>query len=214
MSLLWEEIRKSCPRYVERGGGIVPLCLDLEHPEVLENTLKAFVAEKGISISGFVHCAGDVTCLPLRSLKSKDFERSLKVSIVSAAMIFKVLASKIINGDSLKKVVFISSVSSEFGVKGFTAYSASKSALDGFMRSAAVEYEGKVQVNSILPGAINTTNFDISKIPKDEPYNRETGQPSDIANAVVFLMSDKSRWISGQQIVIDGGRSINITQKE
>ena len=103
------------------------------------------------------------------------------------------------------------------GAKAFNVYSASKAALDALMRSLAVELAPNVRLNSVLPGAIQTRMTDhifkdaelLNRMTKDYPLG--VGYPSDIFEMVRFLISDESRWITGQQFVVDGGRSINIS---
>ena len=85
------------------------------------------------------------------------------------------------------------------------------------MKALAVELAPGIRVNSILPGGIRTHMTTeifndpdmVAKFNRDYPLG--IGEPSDITNMVEFLMSDKSRWITGQQLVVDGGRTSNIT---
>jgi NAD(P)-dependent dehydrogenase (short-subunit alcohol dehydrogenase family) len=106
-----------------------------------------------------------------------------------------------------------------FGVRGHSLYCASKAALDGLMRALAVELAPETRVNSILPGALDTS---MSASALSDPqvaaslkanYPLGIGKPEDIANAVQFLMSDEARWLTGQEIVIDGGRTVNFSLK-
>jgi NAD(P)-dependent dehydrogenase (short-subunit alcohol dehydrogenase family) len=87
------------------------------------------------------------------------------------------------------------------------------------MKSLSVELAPQVRVNSILPGAVRTPMAEYAlkdpiiaeKLTGDYPLG--LGEPHDIANLVEFLLSEKSRWITGQQLVIDGGRTANMSQK-
>ena len=141
----------------------------------------------------------------------------MAVNFHSAAEIIRLLLMKPINNRQLKNIVFISSIASKFGAKGFNHYSASKGALDALMRSLAVELAPEIRVNSILPGGIRTertesmfTNPELEGR-LDANYPLGLGLPTDIASCVEFLLSDHSRWITGQQLVIDGGRTSNIS---
>ena len=113
--------------------------------------------------------------------------------------------------------VLISSNISNFGAKAHSAYGASKAAIDGLMRSLAIELAPNVRINSVLPGGIKTALTarifeDKELIRKMElSYPLGLGCTNDIANAVEFLLSNRSRWITGQQITVDGGRTINLT---
>ncbi len=190
---------------------------DLQKYEDLELLLVNFINEQNILISGFVHCAGYMSMLPAKMISVDIILKTFSTNLFSAAMIVKILLKRNVNKDALKNIIFISSNISNFGAKAFSLYSASKAGIDGLMRSLAVELAPKIRVNSILPGAIHTqmtadifqdkekTEMMLSSYPLGEGY------PEDISNMVEFLISEKSKWISGQQFTVDGGRSINIS---
>jgi NAD(P)-dependent dehydrogenase (short-subunit alcohol dehydrogenase family) len=137
--------------------------------------------------------------------------------VLAAMEITRVLMRKNVNHKSLESIVFISSIASQFGAKGFTAYCASKAGLDGLMKALAVELGPEVRVNSVLPGGVRTPMTDAmfddpataERLTRDYPLG--IGLPSDISDAVAFLMSAQARWITGHQLVVDGGRSANIS---
>ena len=190
---------------------------DLQQFEELETILSKFIIEQNILISGFVHCAGYMNMVPTKMTSADKILKTFSTNLFSAAMIVKVLLQRNINSGSLKNIIFISSNISNFGAKAFSLYSASKAGLDGLMRSMAVELAPKIRVNSILPGAIHTpmTNEIFQDKEKIEVmlsnYPLGQGYPEDISNIVDFLISEKSKWITGQQFTVDGGRSINIS---
>ena len=190
---------------------------DLSDVNSIEESLAQFLSENNCTVCGFVHSAGYMKQLPLKVLSVNAFQQSFNVNVVSAAMIVKVLMKRKINQGALKSIVLISSNVSNFGVKAFGAYAASKSAVDGLMRCLAVELAPVVRVNSVLPGGVRTTmtehiyqNEEIAD-KEEATYPLGPGKPSDIAGAVKFLLSDDARWITGQQLFVDGGRTINIT---
>ena len=190
---------------------------DLGRVDELSDSFTSFVLDKGLKLSSFVHCAGVSRLLPVRSTKLGDLRDTFSTNVFAPFLIVQALASRRINGDALKSVVFISSNISNRGSKAFAAYGASKSGLDGLMRSLAVELAPKVRVNSVLPGAVRTrmtesifANEEVVERMKAR-YPLGLGQPEDIADAVAFLLSDKASWVTGQQIVVDGGATIDIT---
>jgi NAD(P)-dependent dehydrogenase (short-subunit alcohol dehydrogenase family) len=192
---------------------------DLKDVTGIEQSLKAFIDEHKVSVSHFIHCAGYLKMLPLRSISSESIEETMHVNFTSAVFIIKTLISKKANGSAFENIVFISSTASIMGAKAFNVYSASKGALDSLMRSLAVELAPRIRANSILPGAIKTKmtgniyeNEELLKNMMNE-YPLGLGEPDDIFEMVDFLISDKSKWITGQQFVVDGGRSINITSQ-
>jgi NAD(P)-dependent dehydrogenase (short-subunit alcohol dehydrogenase family) len=155
--------------------------------------------------------------LPAKMTSVDLIIKTFSTNLFSAAMIVKILLKRNVNSDALKNIIFISSNISNFGAKAFSLYSASKSGIDGLMRSLAVELAPKIRVNSILPGAIHTQmTADIFRDKEKSDimlssYPLGEGYPEDISNMVDFLISEKSKWISGQQFTVDGGRSINIS---
>ncbi len=91
-------------------------------------------------------------------------------------------------------------------------YSASKGALDSFARSMAYELAPRVRVNTVLPGGIVTRGTQSLangvNVPKDESgYLLGEGKVQDIANMIVFLLSEQARWITGQNFTVDGGKT-------
>ena len=190
---------------------------DLQQYEDLEAVLGKFITERNIEVTGFVHCAGFMNMLPAKMTSVAAIQKTFSTNLFSAAMIVKVLLQRKVNAGALKNVVFISSNISNFGAKAFSLYSASKAGIDGLMRSLAVELAPAVRVNSVLPGAIHTPMttaiFQNEEKAKSmlSTYPLGEGFPEDISNMVEFLLSDKSKWITGQQFTIDGGRTIDIS---
>lgn len=190
---------------------------DLNYTNEIEGALSQFIEDENINVVGFVHCAGYMILAPLKVQKTQIIETTININIISASIITKVLTSNKYNRSSLKSVVFISSNLSNMGAKAMSAYGASKGALDTLMKCLAVELAPKVRLNSILPGAILTEMtqniFGNEETLKRmyQAYPLGLGEPLDICYMAEFLISEKSKWITGQQIIVDGGRSINIS---
>lgn len=191
--------------------------LDLADLDSLEKNIALFIAENQITIQKFVHCAGFMKMVPLKLVSQDLMLETFKTNVFSANTIIKLLTNKKANNSALNSVVLISSNISNRGAKAMSTYGASKAALDGLMRSLAVELAPKVRVNSVLPGAVITEmtksifeNEEVSQRMSAQ-YPLGIGLPNDIAKAVSFLVSEHARWITGQQLTVDGGRSINIT---
>ena len=190
---------------------------DLNNIQDIEISLSSFIVENDIEIISFVHCAGSMKIIPLKMVKHEDIDRTFTINVYSAALIIKLLSGRKINKTALRSVVLISSNISNFGAKAFSIYGASKAALDGLMRNLAIELAPVVRVNSVLPGAIQT-EMTKSIFENEEVLNRiiatyplGVGNKKDIYDVVEFLLSEKARWITGQQFTVDGGRTINIT---
>lgn len=190
---------------------------DLNNLEHLEATLIQFLKGNPVKINKFVHCAGVLKMVPIKIVSAKILIESFTTNIFSAALLVRLLVDRNLNNSKLDAAVFISSNISNRGAKAMSVYGATKSALDGLMRSLAVELAPKVRVNSILPGAILSKMT--QEIFSDEEkvarminqYPLGLGHPADIASAVEFILSDDAKWITGEQLTIDGGRSINVS---
>ncbi len=192
---------------------------DLEDIDHIEEELSVLIKKEEIVVSGFVHCAGIMKMVPLRSVNVDSLSNTYSVNVFAPALITKTLTARKNNGRNLKTVVFISSNISNRGAAAFSMYGSSKAALDGLMRNLAVELAPNVRVNSILPGGMITemTKEIFSDEGKKSEFERNyplgIGTPAEIADVVEFLLSDHSRWMTGQQITVDGGRTINITER-
>ena len=190
---------------------------DLRDVDRIEASLEPLLRGNQLAIEGFVHSAGTLKIQPLRLLDRGSAQEIIDVNFMAALEILRLLVRQKINGKHLRGVVFISSTASRFGARGFSAYCASKGALDAFMRAAAVELAPRVRVNSVLPGATRSamTAAMLSDTElrdrMESDYPLGIGDPDDVAWAVEFLLSDKARWITGQEFVVDGGRTVNIT---
>lgn len=190
---------------------------DLSNVGGLEDELSLFIKDNNIEISEYVHSAGFMKMVPLKMMTIETINTTFATNIISAALIIKVLINRRINNEALKSVVLISSNISNFGAKAFSVYGASKAALDGLMRGLAVELAPKVRINSVLPGAVRTEMTESIFADKEtlkrleSTYPLGLGEENDIYQVVDFLLSEKARWITGQQFTVDGGRTINIT---
>lgn len=201
----------------DKGSKIKIFNRDIGELDNLEADLANFIKENELEITHFVHCAGFMKMLPLKVVSTESLEKTFSINVFSAMILIKTLNSKRHNNSALKNVVLVSSNISNFGAKSFSVYSASKAALDGMMRSLAIELGPTVRINSVLPGAVET------EMTKDIFANEELitrmrqtyplglGDAQNITDAIAFLMSNKSAWMTGQQITVDGGRTINIS---
>lgn len=167
------------------------------------------------NLDGLVLNAGILKTIPVKNISSLAIEEVFSTNIISSIhLIQKLLKYKKINKGA--SIVFISSISS-FSVKiGNSLYSATKGAINSFMRVLALELANqKINVNSIQPGFIKTRALD-SGIITDEQLERHfkiyplgIGKPSDIAYACIYLLSDAAEWVTGSVFTIDGGVTIN-----
>ncbi len=175
------------------------------------------IAKEYGKLSGIVHSAGAIEILPLKAITEKNIDNIHSLNFKSSVMLAKGFANKKNNIGSNSSILFLSSIASLLGYKGLLSYATSKGAINSLTKSLAVELApSKIRVNAISPGHINTELFNQNK----ELYSKEflneldtmypfgLGIPEDVANLTIFLLSDKSKWITGQNIVIDGGRTL------
>lgn len=188
---------------------------DLSDVAGIKESLTAFIKERDLKIGGFVHSAGMAPLTSLNRLSVEDMYEVMNVNFLSAAEILKTLTIKRLNGKNLKSVVFVSSICSVRGSRGNSFYSATKGALDALARSMSEELAPNTRINVINPGLVLTkmaTKFDHNRelLAKSLEFGYlmgRLGQPEDVANMAEFLMSEKASWITGQNFIVDGGKS-------
>ena len=181
---------------------------DLAKIEKISDSLSLLLRDEDIHVEGFIHSAGIAPIVPLHMITMEEMMEIMNINFFSAAMILKVLASKKTNGTALRNVVFVSSISSKWGARGMSLYTASKGALDSFARSIAFELSPRVRVNTVLPGGIAVRENDClsEKADRKSGYLLGEGKVEDIATVIEFFLSDSARWVTGQNFVVDGGR--------
>lgn len=195
------------------SGMVIPdrhktLALDFSDVENAKKILKGYLVSDDVAVGYAVFAAGFFSVKPLRMIDYGFLKMNFDIALFSIFEIVQLLSSKKVNSDNLKSVVMISSVSAIMGTKGYCVYSAVKAAMIGLMKSMAAELSPKTRVNALLPGGIKTrtTSFLFESMGEGNPrYLLGNGTPSDIADMVNFLVSDKSRWITGQEFIVDGG---------
>jgi NAD(P)-dependent dehydrogenase (short-subunit alcohol dehydrogenase family) len=167
-------------------------------------------------LDGVVLCAGKGLTLPLQFATREKFNDIFEINFFAPVELLRLLfTKKLLNKQA--SVVFVSSIGGNGSYNlGNGIYGASKSALNSIMKYAAREFaQRKIRVNSICPGMTETpfihrgtlTDDDFSNDMDKYPLKRY-GTPSDIANGILFLLSDASSWMTGQSLVIDGGYTL------
>lgn len=178
-----------------------------------EEQIKAIIAQMD-AVDGAVFCAGINDYVPLKFVKQEKLERIFQTNYFSQVILTQMLAKKkLINKNA--SLVYISSLSSVLGVAGTLLYASSKAALNSAVRVIAAELAPQgIRANAICPGIVRTemlsgTNIDEDTFTKQAvDYPLGLGTPEDVGNAVLYHLSDGSRWLTGNCMVIDGGYSL------
>ena len=180
--------------------------------EVKELFLKTIKEFGGLDI--LVNNAGIFPFISFKDMKEADWDKVINVNLKSVFLCSRE-AAKIMPEQG--RIISISSVASFIGFEGLVHYCASKGGINAMIRALALELAAKkITVNAVAPGAIDTPGASQPDQPRTaaEAVRKQTiamiplsrmGKPEDIANAVVFLASDKSDYITGQTIIVDGG---------
>ena len=163
------------------------------------------------SIDGIVYFPGSINLKPFKRLSMDEFKKDYDINVLGLLNILKFYQSKLTIDAS---VVFISSVAASVGMPFHSSISMCKSSLEALARSLAAEWAPKVRVNCVAPSLVNTKlseRFFRNEKQQEQMNSRhplnKTGNPEDISNAIEFLLSKKSSWVTGQILNIDGGIS-------
>ena len=187
------------------------LVADLTDQTDLENLVAALPP-----LDGAVLCAGNSTTLPLQFGTREKFDDMFDVNFFAPVELMRLIYKKKVLQKGASVVLLASIGGTHSFMPGNGVYGASKAALNSVMKYAAREYASrKIRVNSICPGMVDTplihrgtiTEEQLAEDAKRYPLGRY-GKPEDIANGAIYLLSDASSWLTGHDLVIDGGFSI------
>ncbi len=190
------------------------ICLvDLTEYDRVEDILKHTVNKAG-RFDGLINCAGISTTLPLNAISPNKMEHFFQTNVIGAINLTKQIVKSSHFSEAGGSIIFISSVMGVAGENGKTLYSMTKGALISAVRSMAIELaKRKIRVNAISPGVVETpmsksaiysrSEESLNQIKSLHPLG--LGQPEDVADTCVFLLSEASRWITGTNLIVDGG---------
>lgn len=170
-----------------------------------------FLPEK---IDGVAYCPGTINLRPFARIKPEQFVNDFNIQVVGAVKVIQALMPRLKKAEAASIVMF-STVAVQSGFNFHSLVSASKGAVEGLARSLAAEFAPTIRVNCVAPSITDTPlasgllNSDEKREAnaKRHPMKR-VGSVSDIAEMAAFLLSDKSGWITGQVIGVDGGMSV------
>lgn len=188
---------------------------DITKYQELESIIKDAVSKIG-KILGFIDSAGIEMTLPLKMMKPEYYYNLFSVNVISGFEFAKIISKKKYLDSNGASFVFIASIMGLLGQSGKIGYCSSKGALISGVKAMALELASKkIRVNCISPAIVETemTKKLFDNVPEDSKkeimkmHPMGLGKPEDVANACIYLLSDASRWVTGTNLIVDGGYS-------
>lgn len=192
------------------GEGHLQIAADLNSEDEI-----AKLVEQCPVLNGLVNNAGRGKSKPVNFIGLQDLQDVYQTNLFGVALLTKMLLKK----KKIAKegsIVFTSSISAYMTAAGLSIYASSKAAVAAYMRTCAIELGPKgIRANAILPGMVETKLINSGTYTDEDKQNDlalyplgRYGRPEDIARAMVFLLSDASAWMTGTELVVDGGRCL------
>jgi NAD(P)-dependent dehydrogenase (short-subunit alcohol dehydrogenase family) len=193
------------------GEGHEMLAADAADEAALAPGVKAFAAAAG-PLRAAILCAGEHLLRPLMICNAEHYESQFRANVLTAAVAARVFVRHAAKDGAA--LVLVSSVAGIRGSAAVSAYAAAKGAVLALGRSLAVELAPqRIRVNTVVPGVVRSAMSDKflgSLLPEHAEAVRRShllgvGEPEDVAAAACFLVSAEARWITGAELVVDGG---------
>ncbi len=164
-------------------------------------------------IDGLVYCPGAVVLKPFTRIKPEDFAADYQLQLIGAVKVIQGCLPNL-KKSSQASIVLFSTVAVQTGFNFHSLVASSKGAVEGLTKALAAEVAPKIRVNCIAP-SITDTPLAAAFLSTDEKKEanaqrhplKKIGKPEDLANLAAFLLSEKSSWITGQVLHVDGGIS-------
>ena len=192
------------------GEGHLQIAADLNSEDEI-----AKLVEQCPVLNGLGNNAGRGKSKPVNFIGLQDLQDVYQTNLFGVALLTKMLLKK----KKIAKeasIVFTSSISAYMTAAGLSIYASSKAAVAAYMRTCAIELGSKgIRANAILPGMVETKLINSGTYTDEDKQNDlalyplgRYGRPEDIARTMVFLLSDASAWMTGTELVVDGGRCL------
>ncbi len=200
----------------EKDGEAMFMETDVSSKEDVQKMFYQTAEEFG-KIDIVVNNAGVFFQDKVEDLEEDEWDKVINIDLKGVYLCTKEAVEHMVKEDIEGSIINISSIAGLLGYQGAAAYSAAKGGVSNFTREVALDYGPKgINVNAICPGVIKTQmTAEFREDPQmkefmeqNTPYKR-LGEPEDIANAAVFLASDESNFIHGENLVVDGGWTIH-----
>ncbi len=164
-------------------------------------------------IDGLIYCPGSINLMPFKRISPANFTADFELQVNGAIKVIQACINRLKKATN-PSIILFSTVAVQLGFKYHTQVAVSKGAIEGLTRSLASEFAPRIRVNAIAPSLTNTPlaqnmlNSDEKKMANAERHPlKKIGTPKNIADLASFLLSEKSSWMTGQIIHLDGGMS-------
>jgi len=199
------------------AAGIEILPLELSNTAAIAPAVADLTKRLG-RLYGLCHCAGIVQTLPLAATTTERLQAMLGINLAAGMELARALTRRDTLDERGGSILWMASIYAHVGAPGQVGYCASKGAITAAARAMALELAPrKVRVNCLSPGLVKTPMTEASSSRMSEEqwariaamHPLGTGQPEDVARAAVFLLDPRNTWITGSDLVIDGGYTLH-----
>ncbi|HEV2310159.1 MAG TPA: SDR family NAD(P)-dependent oxidoreductase [Acidimicrobiia bacterium] len=197
----------------DAGRACRAVVADVRDPTQVDDAVRAAPGP----LHGLVHVAGGLALdewAPVLETAPETFAGIVRLNLESAFLTSRAVAGRLVESGTPGSIVHIASIAGLSSLPFGAGYAAAKAGLLGLTRTTAVEWgRHGIRVNAVAPGTVRTPRNRVGGEDVDSPAERAAiplgrrGEPDDIAGAVLFLLSDLARFVSGQVLVVDGGSS-------
>lgn len=202
--------------YASLAGQVLTYSCDVADEAAVKG-LAEWMKAQAIMLDGLVHAAGIHALRPIKLVGAADLTSMYTSHVGSTVALVRYLGSARLFPATGSSLVVISSVAALRGGAGTVAYAAAKAGMLSVVKVAAAELAAKkIRVNAISPGVVRTpqseaflaTLSDDQRLALEKEHPLGLGQPEDVAATACFLLSDDARWITGTNVIVDGGLTL------